>query len=72
MNIARAFIHRYPVLLLAEPSASLDAENRAIVIDMILEAKAQGTAMLGIFHDRAVRERVAGRAVAIDAMGAAA
>ena len=69
VNIARAFIHRYPVLL-DEPSASLDAENRAIVTDMILEAKAAGTAMLGIFHDPDVRERVADRIVPIGPMRA--
>ena len=30
VNIARSFIRNYPVMLLDEPTASLDAENRAI------------------------------------------
>lgn len=47
------------LLLLDEPTASLDATNRAVVIDMIAEKKAAGVALLGIFHDQDVREAVA-------------
>lgn len=61
INIARGFIVDYPILLLDEPTASLDAANRATVIEMILEAKRRGTAIVGIFHDDAVREAVADR-----------
>ena len=55
VNIARGFITDHPVLLLDEPTASLDAENRAVVTAMIAEKKEVGTAMLGIFHDSEVR-----------------
>ena len=61
MNLARGFAPGYPVLLLDEPTASLDAANRAIVISLINQAKAQGAAIIGIFHDAEVREAVADR-----------
>lgn len=61
VNIARSFIRRYPVLLLDEPTASLDAENRAIVVQLIRNALAEGAAMIGIFHDEDVRDAVATR-----------
>ena len=61
VNLARGFAPGYPVLLLDEPTASLDAANRAIVISLINEAKANGTAIIGIFHDAEVREAVADR-----------
>lgn len=59
VNIARGFIATYPLLLLDEPTASLDVENRNTVIDLMLETKAAGTALIGIFHDQEVREAVA-------------
>ena len=61
VNLARGFAPGYPVLLLDEPTASLDAGNRAVVIDLIAEAKAAGTAIVGILHDQEARERVADR-----------
>lgn len=61
VNIARGFIRDYPVLLLDEPTASLDGDNRRTVVDMILEAKGRGAAIVGIFHDDDVRVRVADR-----------
>jgi alpha-D-ribose 1-methylphosphonate 5-triphosphate synthase subunit PhnL len=61
VNLARGFAPGYPVLLLDEPTASLDAANRAIVIAMIREAKQAGAAIVGIFHDAEVREAVADR-----------
>ena len=63
VNIGRGFITDHPVLLLDEPTASLDAINRAVVIGMIEEKKRQGVAMLGIFHDDDVRQTVASRIV---------
>ena len=59
VNLARGFIGGHPILLLDEPTASLDAENRDVVIGLIAEAKARGTALAGIFHDTAVRDAVA-------------
>jgi alpha-D-ribose 1-methylphosphonate 5-triphosphate synthase subunit PhnL len=61
VNIARGLVWPYPILLLDEPTASLDAANRDIVVALINEAKAQGAAIVGIFHDAAVRAQVADR-----------
>lgn len=58
INIARTMVVDYPLLLLDEPTASLDAENRHTVIDLILEARARGAAIVGIFHDAEVRDAV--------------
>ena len=63
VNIARGFAHAYPALLLDEPTASLDATNREVVLTLIEEAKARGAAILGIFHDEAARTRVCNRQV---------
>ncbi len=59
VNIARGFIRHSPVLLLDEPTASLDAANKRTVVTLIAEAKARGSAVIGIFHDDEVREAVA-------------
>jgi alpha-D-ribose 1-methylphosphonate 5-triphosphate synthase subunit PhnL len=59
VNIARGFITPHPVLLLDEPTASLDAKNREVVVEMIQGKKRDGVALLGIFHDADVREAVA-------------
>lgn len=61
VNIARAFAVNYPVLLLDEPTSALDAANRDVVMALIEARKAQGCAMVGIFHDDEVRERVCDR-----------
>lgn len=61
VNLARGFAPEYPILLLDEPTASLDAANREVVIALIAEAKACGAALVGIFHDNEVRDRVADR-----------
>jgi alpha-D-ribose 1-methylphosphonate 5-triphosphate synthase subunit PhnL len=63
VNIARGFAYDYPALLLDEPTASLDATNREVVLTLIEEAKARGTAIVGIFHDEAARERVCDRLI---------
>lgn len=61
VNLARGFAAEYPILLLDEPTASLDAANREVVITLVAEAKARGAAIVGIFHDVEVRNRVADR-----------
>ena len=61
INLARGFIGSHPILLLDEPTASLDNANRDIVIDMIRQAKARNTAIVGIFHDTHVRDAIADR-----------
>lgn len=63
VNIARGFAYAYPVLLLDEPTASLDAANRATVLALITEAKARGAAIVGIFHDEAARAQVCDREI---------
>jgi len=61
VNLARGFAGGHPIMLLDEPTASLDAARAATVVAMIGEAKARGGAVVGIFHDAAVRDRVADR-----------
>ena len=72
VNIARGFVHAYPALLLDEPTASLDAENREVVLSLIEEAKARGAAIVGIFHDEAARARVCDRIIDVGAFTPAA
>ncbi len=59
VNIARGFLPDLPILLLDEPTASLDAANRAVVIELIAEKKRQGTAIVAIVHDDDVRDAIA-------------
>jgi alpha-D-ribose 1-methylphosphonate 5-triphosphate synthase subunit PhnL len=61
VNLARGFIGGHAVLLLDEPTASLDAANRSVVIAMINEAKARGIAVVAICHDADVRDAIADR-----------
>jgi alpha-D-ribose 1-methylphosphonate 5-triphosphate synthase subunit PhnL len=68
VNIARGFIAPKPLLLLDEPTASLDAANRAVVIALIREACTAGQAVVGIFHDAEVREAVATQRLPLQAM----
>ena len=70
MNIARGFIADFPILLLDEPTASLDAANRAVVVDLVKEKKASGAALLGILHDADVRDRIADRVIDMEAFAA--
>ena len=70
VNVARGFLTDHPILLLDEPTASLDAQNRDVVVAMIAEKLAAGTAILGIFHDEAVRARVATRTIDVSAFSA--
>ena len=65
VNIARGFIAQHPILLLDEPTASLDPDNRAVVVELIREARAAGRCLLGIFHDEEVRDAVASRVLAL-------
>jgi alpha-D-ribose 1-methylphosphonate 5-triphosphate synthase subunit PhnL len=61
VNIARGLIAEHPILLLDEPTASLDAENRDVVAELIVEARERGAAIVGIFHDEETRNKVATR-----------
>lgn len=67
VNIARGLIGGHRILLLDEPTASLDVANRDVVIALIEEMKAKGTAVVGIFHDIEARRRVADREIDLSA-----
>jgi alpha-D-ribose 1-methylphosphonate 5-triphosphate synthase subunit PhnL len=66
VNIAHGLIAGQRVLLLDEPTASLDADNRKIVVELICAARDAGTAVVGIFHDDSVRQAVASRCLDIE------
>lgn len=66
VNIAHGLIAQHPVLLLDEPTASLDADNRRVVVSLIHDAVARGAAVVGIFHDDEVREAVATRCLDVE------
>jgi len=72
VNIARGLIVPRPVLLLDEPTASLDAANRQVVVELIQQARRRGSAIVGIFHDAEVRDAVATRSVDLERHRAAA
>jgi alpha-D-ribose 1-methylphosphonate 5-triphosphate synthase subunit PhnL len=72
VNIARGFLADFPLLLLDEPTASLDAQNCAVVVDLIAERKRRGTAIVAIVHDDHVRERIADSVIDIARFRAAA
>lgn len=72
VNIARGLIARAPIVLLDEPTASLDADNRRVVVQAIGEARAAGAAVVGIFHDDEVRAQVATRAFDVERFATAA
>jgi alpha-D-ribose 1-methylphosphonate 5-triphosphate synthase subunit PhnL len=72
VNIARGFISDLPILLLDEPTASLDAANRAVVVDLIDEKKRRGVAMVAIVHDDEIRQLIADRIVDVTSFAAAA
>jgi len=72
VNIARGFISDMPILLLDEPTASLDGANRKIVVDLVAEKKSRGVAMVAIVHDDEVRNLIADRIIDVASFAAAA
>ncbi|MET0907694.1 MAG: phosphonate C-P lyase system protein PhnL [Tardiphaga sp.] len=72
VNIARGFISDLPILLLDEPTASLDAANRAVVVDLVAEKKRAGVAMVAIVHDDEVRHLIADRLIDVTSFATAA
>lgn len=72
VNIARGFVSDFPILLLDEPTASLDATNRAVVVDLIEEKKRNAVAMVAIVHDDEIRQLIADRIVDVTAFAVAA
>src|ERR1700749_1178499 len=63
VNIARGFIPNLLIWLLDEPTASLDAAKRAVVVELVEQKKKQGVAMVAIVHDDEIREEIADRIV---------
>jgi len=51
LNIARAMVKHPRLLLLDEPTASLDDASKRKVKELIEQLKSEGTTMIGIFHD---------------------
>jgi alpha-D-ribose 1-methylphosphonate 5-triphosphate synthase subunit PhnL len=72
INLARGLLPEQPVLLLDEPTASLDAENRAVVVDLVRERKARGTAIVAIVHDDEVRGTIADSTIDVSQFASAA
>jgi len=67
INVARALIIRPRLLLLDEPTASLDAETKRVVLQALLALKSQGTTIVGIFHDTESVKRLADRCFTMQA-----
>ena len=72
VNIARSFVRSYPVVLLDEPTASLDAANRDTVVALVNEARQAGAALVAICHDAPVRDAIATRLLDVTEFQAAA
>jgi alpha-D-ribose 1-methylphosphonate 5-triphosphate synthase subunit PhnL len=72
VNIARGFISDHPILLLDEPTASLDARNREVVVGLIDEKKRAGVAMVAIVHNDEIRQKIADRVIDVTSFAAAA
>jgi alpha-D-ribose 1-methylphosphonate 5-triphosphate synthase subunit PhnL len=66
VNVARGFVAELPLLLLDEPTAALDARNREVVVELIRDKRARGTAVLGIVHDAVVRDAIADRMIQVE------
>lgn len=61
LNIASAMVKHPRLLLLDEPTASLDQHSKRKVRDLIEQLKQEGTTMLGIFHDLEFMENLCDR-----------
>jgi len=72
INLARGLLPEHPILLLDEPTASLDAKNRAVVVDIVRERKSRGAAIVAIVHDEQVRDDIADVAVDVTRFATAA
>jgi len=65
VNIARAVGWEPSLLLLDEPTASLDRESAGIVLDLLSELRDRGCTMVGVFHDPEMLDRIADDTVRI-------
>ena len=58
INIARSVIKAPRLLLMDEPTASLDKKSTMTVVELLKGLKAKGTTMIGAFHDMWVMEQI--------------
>ena len=58
LNLAHAMVKRPRLMLLDEPTASLDNKTKVLVKDILQQLKEEKTSMLGIFHDLEFMEGV--------------
>ena len=58
INIAHAVSWKPRLLLLDEPTASLDTGSVELVLELLRELRQAGTTMIGIFHDTELMESV--------------
>jgi len=70
VNLARGLAAEHPILLLDEPTASLDAESRDRAVALIRERRDAGAAILGIFHDAQLRGALADRVIDVSRFAA--
>lgn len=65
VNLARALIVRPKLLLIDEPTASLDSKTKTVVLRLLKELKEQGTSMVVIYHDPAAMRSLVDRTFAM-------
>ena len=61
VNVARAIAAEPRLILLDEPTASLDVDSKEMMIELLLELKAKGTALILVSHDMNALKRVSDR-----------
>ena len=61
LNLAHTMVKRPRLMLLDEPTASLDIRTKTLVRDMLIRLKDGETGMIGIFHDLEFMEGVCDR-----------
>ncbi|MET0043036.1 MAG: ATP-binding cassette domain-containing protein, partial [Candidatus Thiodiazotropha sp. 6PLUC3] len=66
VNLARGLIAKPRLLLLDEPTASLDPKTTDRVVGLIENLKHEGVAMLAIFHQPELVTRIADRVVELE------